>query len=120
MRCETQAVAAAARELEIGRKKEFVDSTLGQFKLDMDVKAEKRDVLRSKLAKEKQQRVEALEIQVMEEKAALPELNEFEKSQANKRIKGTVLLSGAFSEHPFIIVDDDDDDDAVFVVDLEM
>ena len=83
-----QAVAVAASEMEVARKKEFIDSRMRKFKLNMDIKAEKREGLRVKLGKSKQVRVENLEIQVMEEKAALPELNEFERTQADKRIKG--------------------------------
>ncbi len=81
-------MAAAAVEMEVMRKREFVDSALARFKLDMDMKSEKRDGLRSRLSQAKLRRVEALEMQVMEEQAALPELNEFEKTLANKRVAG--------------------------------
>ena len=47
--------------------------------------------MRGKLAKEKRSRIEALELQIMEEKATLPELNQFEQDQAAKRIKGTLF-----------------------------
>ena len=49
--------------MEVTRKKEFIEERMKEFKLNMDIKAEKREVKRLKLTKAKVFRVEQLELQ---------------------------------------------------------